>query len=369
MRHTRGTERAFDPTAGFPAFTGNKKPSREEPILKKASATYYWEALYKIGMQNQFCQETSTYAAQSKHRQWVDLNRAEYKHFLTCLMWFGINKIPEISMVWNPDSSFHNSFISGLMRYTRFRQILSCWHWESHYLLTTVERIIRNKADGFWSINSLVKMFAENFRECYTNCQCRCIDEMGIPWTGRHRCKCYNPNKPHKWHFKVYALNDSETGYIIDCFMYKGKDEERPPDVSATAYPIMKLMNRQTDYDCGVILFFDNWYTTWDIAQWLVSKGIHFVSTVRVGRVDPKSLYMGKGERFKRGEFKYSSRADVSLVSWMDSKAVHCLTDLKTELMVVQRNSKEKIQDHISRLMSQCRVFKKFILSLWGELI
>ena len=83
-----------------------------------------------------------------------------------------------------------------------------------------------------------------------------------------------------------------------------------------------------------------------------------------------ESLYINKGEKFKRGEFKLNTstvsvddnQAKVSLVSWMDSKAVHCLTELKTELMLVKHN---RILDLTNSSMFQCRAFSKFTRSLW----
>ncbi len=76
---SRGTDGAFDPFTAFPPYTGSKKASRAEPIFKKASASYYWEALYKIDIQEQFCNQISIYAHQSNYSPWGGaINLVEY---------------------------------------------------------------------------------------------------------------------------------------------------------------------------------------------------------------------------------------------------------------------------------------------------
>jgi hypothetical protein len=50
----------------------------------------------------------------------------------------------------------------------------------------------------------------------------------------RNQAKCYNPSKPAKWHLKVYALNCAATSYQIRFFMYEGRTETHPADMSAT---------------------------------------------------------------------------------------------------------------------------------------
>ena len=89
-----------------------------------------------------------------------------------------------------------------------------------------------------------------------------------------------------------------------------------------------------------------------------------------------KKVLHRKGERFKRVEFKYSAstvesgryQADVSLVSWMDSKKVHCLTDLKTELMIVQRNSKDKNTGSYQQInVSMPSIFKIYSKFMGGN--
>ena len=92
------------------------------------------------------------------------------------------------------------------------------------------------------------------------------VDEGVFGFKGRHRARCYNPNKPEKWHFKSYCLNCSVTGYLVNFFMYQGRDEkvllppseppppshsnhcfeQSPPGQTASEYPVLRLLEPNT---------------------------------------------------------------------------------------------------------------------------
>ena len=67
------------------------------------------------------------------------------------------------------------------------------------------------------------------------------VDDQCIPWSGRHICCCYNPNKPEKWHFKCFALNCFVTGYMRGMRIYGASAELRPANIPATLWPIVQL--------------------------------------------------------------------------------------------------------------------------------
>ena len=67
------------------------------------------------------------------------------------------------------------------------------------------------------------------------------IDEQSIPFKGRHLYRYFNPNKPHKFHFKLFALNDTATGYMKKFYFYTGADGEKDDSVEATTRPVKVL--------------------------------------------------------------------------------------------------------------------------------
>ena len=118
----------------------------------------------------------------------------------------------------------------------RFWKISSNLHWMDTSFYTEEEKRQRKQQDGFWTVKEFLDMLSANFQFYYECGQYLSIDEMCIFFKGRHKCKCYNPNKPNKWHFKFYCLCDAITGYLSKFDAYKGKDEARPPNMSARVW-------------------------------------------------------------------------------------------------------------------------------------
>ena len=168
---------------------------------------------------------------------------------------------------------------------------------------------------------------------------------MSIYFKGRHRCRCYNPNKPEKWHFKAFCLNDG--GYLWNFYMYQVATEQRPPEWSATAYPIKKLLE---PLDPGAktknrVMCLDNWYTSIEVAifLWLVHK-MYLIGTIKINRkgLPHEHILKKSGPQKKRRGAPSSVMATIQGVAcyftaWMDSKPVHGLSTLPTYVDKVER--------------------------------
>ena len=189
---------------------------------------------------------------------------------------------------------------------------------------------------------------AENFRKYYELGFQVDVDEMCIPFKGRHFARCYNPNKPNKWHFKSYCLNDTKTGYLWDFFMYRGWREQLPQGVTATTYPVKRLLEAIHDARKRVLAT-DNWYTSIALMKMLREHHpyIDFVGTVKVNSKGlPKSKLFAKTGRRKmpRGTIEcykiIFEGNNYYLTCWMDNKPVHILSTTKPQFTLVNRKSK-----------------------------
>jgi hypothetical protein len=187
------------------------------------------------------------------------------------------------------------------------------------------------------------------FQHYYECGHCLSVDEMCIFFKGRHCCRCYNPQKPHKWHLKAFCLNDADTGYLSNFFMYRGKDEQRPAGVSASEYPVRRLTEPTKYHGKGHVLCTDNWYTSVGLAKFVYDapRCMHFVGTVKVNRkgLDPHCIFKEAGPNKKaRGTMKCSVQAltpdrqhNLYQTAWMDGKPVHLLSTFPTRWSMVKR--------------------------------
>jgi hypothetical protein len=87
---------------------------------------------------------------------------------------------------------------------------------------TIQEQKAKQQEDPFWRVTPFLEHLSLCFRRHFIPYQNIDIDEMCIGFKGRHVARCYNPNKPEKWHLKAFCLNDSKTGYLHRFYMYQG---------------------------------------------------------------------------------------------------------------------------------------------------
>jgi len=259
----------------------------------------------------------------------------------------GVYKRPTMRDYWSNDEKKGCIFVKKLMSRDRFEFILSKLHWENTSGLSANERKQRNRQDPFWQVNGFMDCLAFNFLYYFQPGQEFDIDEMCIWFKGRHKCRCYNASKPEKWHFKAFCLNCSKTGYLINFYLYRGKDEQRPRDISASAYPSYKLLQDVRWHNVGHILYKDNWFTSLVDARRCRERGIHSVGTVRKGvkNLPAEGIFPKKGQGVqRRGAMKcmhaHRGGEDYYLIAWQDNKPVHVLSTYKTYFSTVPRLSK-----------------------------
>eukprot|EP01041_Mallomonas_annulata_P012275 gene12275-25802_t len=179
--------------------------------------------------------------------KWIPITILEFKTFLAIILTLGLIEYPSRDTVWG-DSPMSSSFVHSLMTKKRFNLIQRAWHFENEWLYPP-EVLRQHKASTpFWHARRFVALMAESFQSWYQCGQRVDIDEQCIPWKGRHKSRCYNSNKPEKFHFKCYALNDADMGYMHNVYLYEGKAENRPDDIAATLHPIKKLFQPRNLY-------------------------------------------------------------------------------------------------------------------------
>jgi len=107
------------------------------------------------------------------------------------------------------------------------------------------------------------------------------VDELCIGFKGRHKCKCYNKDKPNKWRFKAFCVNDSVTGYLFDFYLYGGKNADKHGDVLCEIiwilYPFIKLVLENEVFNHkGYCFSTENWYTSITIVRRKMAMGDFF---------------------------------------------------------------------------------------------
>ena len=107
--------------------------------------------------------------------------------------------------------------------------------------------------------------------------------------------------------------------------------------MAATPFPIHVLLENEKYWHRNHILFTDNWYTSFQVAQICTQRGIHVVGTIKANRkgIPPIKLpgqhrtpKMVRGESVNK-KTTFGGR-DIYYTLWQDKKPVRILHSIKT---------------------------------------
>ena len=276
------------------------------------------------------------------------ISLAEIRYYIAIVQFMGVCQLPSREDYWG-DSIFKQEFVN-LMSMARFESITKNFHSTNTAQFTQTQRDEKKRQDPFWQIQEFLSKLVINFKKYFKVGQYFDIDEMCIYFKGRHICRCYNPSKPEKWHFKSFCLNDAVTGYLWDFFLYRGAKERRPAGIPATAWPVFKLTSDVELWHLNHICCIDNWFNQISVCVELKkNRGIHVDGTVRTNRkglpkVGPGGLFSKSAIKNKRGIIRalrgVYQQTELFVTCWGDNKPVHVLSTFSTEQEIIERKSK-----------------------------
>jgi hypothetical protein len=264
-------------------------------------------------------------------------------------------------------------------------------HSDSPWDFSPRQREEKTKIDPFWQTDKFCERLNDNFAHYWQLGQCSDLEERTCGFRGKHKCRCFNPAKPHEYHFKMFCWNCSETGYCLAFYWYRGKEEVRPAKVPATLWPVMKLVDKVVAAQPrvernGFVLKTENWYTSLHSALFLASHGIHCCGIVRANRVisanPPAGAVLKKTDAPPPGTINCHEiqghllpanrkMCKVFLTAWVDYKPVHLLHSWPTKFDMCERTYKLPTTPYKYRktLYPRPTVCKNFKTSMGGAVL
>ena len=316
----------------------------------------FWKLFFNDEIISQFVKSTNISGRNRK--EWIDISTKILFSFMAIIFYMGVVRHPEMRSYWSKDEKYRRNWVGKIMSRDRFTQIWAALHYVDVTTFTEAEKRAKSEADGFWRVAGFVDALAKISGELCHAGRAFDIDEMCIFFKGRHKCRCYNGSKPEKWHFKAFSLNDPTTGYYLNFYLYRGKGELRPHGMSATAYPIFRLLDDSKYHDRWHILATDNWFSSMEVLKICLRRGIHFVGTFRTNKqgIPKHGIYTKSGplKPKARGDMKChittilierneeTNAHQIYFTAWFDNKEVHMLSSYPVYNGTVVRNSKNK---------------------------
>lgn len=284
--------------------------------------------------------ETNRYAAekilketplrkQSVWNGWADASLTEMKAFLGLIMNMALHEKPNIKSYFSDEWSDKHSFFKDVMSRTRFLQLFWAFH-----VCPPAPPTPGVQARG-QKVKNVVDYLDKKCRENFIPGKKIAIDESTVGFKGRIIFKMYNPQKPTKWGLRVYVLADSQTGYVSVILPYYGTPTTQSlirPDLAFTARVVLQLCTTllETTNGNGYHLYTDRFYTGYDLAQELLTMGIHTTGTVMANRKGlPKQIKKNKKLKITKHDVLAFRKDDNTMVlCWKDKRNVFLLSTL-----------------------------------------
>ncbi|KAF2364054.1 PiggyBac transposable element-derived protein, partial [Trinorchestia longiramus] len=144
------------------------------------------------------------------------------------------------------------------------------------------------------------------------------------------------PSKPKKWGFKFVVLCDSG-GFIHDFLLYTGKvdpvDDPNIPNLGPSSNCVLQLA-QVIPPGKNHLLYFDNWFSSLPLIQFLSTKQIFCCGTIRPPRLaglklgnecDKELLKQGKGSLEERTTEQGGNT--ISYARWCDKRVVNIVSN------------------------------------------
>lgn len=386
----------------LPTYRGPKPGPRSIPAGTKRPIDFF-QLLFTSDWLEKMSEATRAKLSSVYPKKKYDLSASDLLHFWAIELYMGVVRKPEMEMHWDTDRMLGSPFVRELMPRDRWRSIRRCFSVQDTTKLSEETKKKRNKKNPYWREQPWLDDVAKNFGKYYKSGQVIVVDEMGIAYKGHFTALCYNPNKPHKYHLKVFVLADAKSKYLMDFKMYKGKESENEvggegsyryeiinqtdrfclPHITqelermqstATVYPVTYLTrDANTYHNNGTLMITDNWYTSPKLAAHMKENGIDLIGTVRTGRAQGFGkttnadrvkgrkkldvLFKKKNCKKKKGQWECykgdltgttgNGPTPIFFAQWMDSKPVFFLSTVEprpSKLLRKQKGQKDRVE-------------------------
>ncbi|XP_035207646.1 uncharacterized protein LOC118182410 [Stegodyphus dumicola] len=161
----------------------------------------------------------------------------------------------------------------------------------------------------------------------------------------RRRCSFiqFISNKPAKYGLKIFAVVDSRKFYTLKLEIYCGNQPPGPYEASNSSIDIVKrLIGAHEGSNCNLTT--DNWYTSYPLAQYLLTKGISLVGTLRKNKKEIPNEFQPSKTR-EVGSSLFGFQKDMTIVSYATkkNKCVILLSTLHDDDKIDQETNKSQI--------------------------
>jgi DNA excision repair protein ERCC-6 len=269
--------------------------------------------------------QTNLYAHREKNIPDWKVSKAEIEQFLGICLLSGYHNLPEEHHYWSTQPDLGVKMVSSTMSKNRFLSIKRHLHFADNQALPEGNKFAKI-SPVYDALNKTLVKFGIFHRLLS-------IDESMVPYYGRHSGKMYIKGKPIRFGYKLWSLCASN-GYPYHLIMYQGKDLEAPKQPLGS-----RVINRMVDVivtESAAVhheVYFDNFFTSYDLMTDLSRRDICATGTIRENRTAGAGKAMVDSKQLKkkeRGTFDYRSDGEVFVAKWNDNSVVGIASNWQT---------------------------------------
>ena len=260
------------------------------------------------------------------------------KIFFAHLIAMGLVRQSSIARYWEHGEIVKTPFFGTYQSRNTFQTILS-----NLQVVDNAQNLPPNARnwDPLFKVRPMIDMMDRTFLQCYKSGRDLSFDEGCCPYKGRVKFRVYNPNKPAKFHLKLFEVSDARTGYCMGFEVYAGKKQTRcannarvlDQSCNETTKVVVGLMDKCRLLDKGHHVFMDNYYSSPELFEELHSRDTFAAGTVRSSRKHlPKAVTKTKLK--KPGECIFRRNGALLCFKWREKKDVTMLTTIHEAVMV-----------------------------------
>lgn len=292
---------------------------------------------------------TTLYTVQ-KGIQFQPTNGMEIKSLIAIHIIMGSLKFPRVRMYW--EEAFRINIVANTMTRDRFFQLRSNLH------IIDNNSISINNKDKFIKVRPLYDLIKKKCNSLVMERNLS-VDEQMVPFKGTLSVKQYMKGKPCPWGIKIYVLA-GQSGTVYDFLLYQGASTEINSDLQkqfgiggATVLQLTKGVKKNSHF-----LYFDNFFSSFQLFERLYKKGIYAAGTIRTNRfanppllADKIMSKMGRGTSYEIKSKKINNFS-LGILKWYYNKPVNIASNFITsgEVEIIKRwDKKNKLYVEIER--------------------
>ncbi|XP_052446673.1 uncharacterized protein LOC127988134 isoform X9 [Carassius gibelio] len=301
-----------------PIFKPKNTPGPQLNSSATCSPLQYFELFFSKSVLQTVVEHTNAYGAmhcEGKKSPWENISIKDLKSFIGLLIYMGMTKCSKLSDYWKKSFIYSMPFPARIMSSNKFFNICAGLHLNDPKVLEENEKKRGTpEYDRLCKIKPLYQDMRDACRASFHPSQNISINERIVASNTKNILLEYMEDKPTRWGYKLFVLEDSLCGYTWDFFIYEAKVySENSNGISYDS--VMSLANEKL-LGSGYKLFVDNFYTSPKLFRDLLQKKIWACGPVRANRIGHLKTVA------PRGNIRWFREDDLLFVEWKDNRDV-----------------------------------------------